>query len=95
MVDDADVAGLKLLSITKVLRLAGRCSDHKKGISPLQHRLGAVFGPSALAAFPSRPEGRSSAGDCGDVAQENFAAHPRHYAASANTLPKSSVVDRG
>jgi hypothetical protein len=36
----------------------------------------AVFRPPAPAAVPGRKEGPSGAGDCGDVAEKNFAANP-------------------
>src|SRR5260370_25833001 len=60
--------------LSEVLTLAGRCSDHKKGISPFVRRCGAVSDPRAPAAFPSKEEGRSSAEDGGDMAQETFVA---------------------
>jgi hypothetical protein len=52
-------------SVAEVLSFAGRCSDHNKGISPFPRRIAPVFGPSILAAFPSREEGRFSAEDWG------------------------------
>src|SRR5260370_16438772 len=60
--------------LSEVLTLAGRCSDHKKGMSPFVRRCGAVADRRAPAAFPRREEGRSSAEDGGDMAQETFVA---------------------
>jgi hypothetical protein len=73
------------------LSLAGRCSDHKKGISPFPRRLAAVSGPSALAAFPSREEGRSNAGDCRGVAQKSFEANPSTTPPREARFRKTSV----
>src|SRR5260370_27897991 len=71
---DANVAPPNSAGHSEMLPLAGRCSDHKQGISPFVRRCGAVSDPRAPAAFPSREERRSSAEDGGDMAQETVVA---------------------
>jgi len=72
--------------LSQVLFLAGRCSDHKQGISPFPRSLAAIFCPSALAAFPSREDGDSVLETAG-VWPEELCGQSRQYAASGNTLP--------
>lgn len=81
--------------LAAVVPLAGRCSDHNRDISPFIGRYGAVSDPSALAAFPSREERQSSAGDCGNVAQKSYRANASTTPPREARFRKTSVVDRG
>ena len=94
MVNDADEARLQMPSVAEVLSLAGRCSDHKQGISPFVRRCGAVSDPRAPAAFPSREEGRSSAEDGGDMAQETVVAILSTTPPRVTRFRKTLVVDK-
>src|SRR5260370_27025767 len=78
----------------EILSLAGRCSDQKQGISPFVRRCGAVSDPRAPAAFPNREEGRSSAEDGGDMAQETVVAILSTTPPRVTRFRKTLVVDK-
>jgi len=80
--------------LSEILSLAGRCSDHKKGISPLPCRLAALSGPSAPAAFPSREEGRSSGEDGGGHGPRDCCGILGTTPPRATRFRKTLVVDK-
>src|SRR6266404_644157 len=93
--DNANLAPHNFCGLSKVSASAGRFSDHKKGISSFLRRFAAVFRPAAPAASPSRKEGSSGAGDCGNVAEKNPAANPGTMPPREARFRKTLVVDRG